>query len=235
MNLTQKVYRVYAPYNDTATKHGLWDVPREPFDAPFVHNLSTGHYEQTELAPYFGRYSEAMYHYFNVAERERFEWRYVGTKVSAPFYAGNHEYGFNCMKYGTRCMADNRDAQYFLNWPDVSTLSNSSVFLMMGVVHSSMNKCEWENLVPYFANSGVHSKFYRSHYLDYLAPRFEGSAMSFPPGVNKTIPSEMLGKFFVVAAMRTEMCERYFDEKEKFPELSGVPKFCFDNDDFNYS
>ena len=230
---SQKVYQVYFPYNDS--QDGAWDRPREPFAQPFVHNLSTGQYEQDVLQPYFSRYSDAVYRYFNVEQAGRYLWRYVSSKVSAPFYAGNHGYGFNCMKYGTRCMADNRDAQYFLNWPDVSELSNSSVFVMVGVVHSAMGKCQWENLVPYFANSGVHSKFYRSHYLDYLSERFEGSALAFPPGVNKTIPEEKLGKLFVVAAMRTEMCEKYFDAHDAFPELRDVPKFCFDGNDFNYS
>ena len=255
LNTTQRVYKIYYPYNRTeggpdgegvghgdgggvqsvsASDDSHWDVPREAFAAPFVHNLTTGIFEQETLEPAFTAYSKMVYSHFNVEHRSRYQWRYESTKISSPFYEGNHEYGFDCIKYGTRCMADNRDAQYFLTWPDVSVLSNSSILLILGVVHEDTGKCQWENLVPYFANSGVHSKFYRSHYLDYMAPKYRGSALTFPPAANGSIAGEELEKLFIVAAMRTEMCERYFDN-EAFPELRGVPKFCFDGNDFNYS
>lgn len=258
LNTTQKVYKIYYPMNtevdtksdgesdgendfESALKSNEddnhWDAPREPFPSPFIHNLSTGVFEQETLESVFTAYSKIIYNHFNVEHRDKYEWRYENTKISSPFYQGNHEYGFNCMKYGTRCMADNRDAQYFLTWPDISTLTNSSIFLTIGVVHEDTGKCQWENVVPYFANSGVHSKFYRSHYLDYMAPKYRGSALSFPPNVMEEInekESKELGKLFIVAAMRTEMCDKYFDNAQ-FPELKVIPKFCFDGNDFNYS
>eukprot|EP01084_Bolivina_argentea_P071901 130620_1 len=199
LNTKQKVYRIYL---DPSATHDEthWDEPREPFAQPFVHNLSTDRYEQDELQPYFMQYSDLVYKYFNGFGAQN-EFRYVSTKISQPFYNSNHKYGFNCIKYGTRCMADNRDAQYFLTWPDYSVMSNTSVFILMGVVHREMGKCEWENLVPYFANSGVNSKYFRSHYLDYLSTKYRDSARKFPPNINETgkIPNDVLNKFFIVA------------------------------------
>ena len=229
----QKVYRVYYPYS--ANDSGHWDKPRQAFTEPFVHNLSTGVYEQDTLEPYFTQYSNMVYQYFN-GFGARKEWRYSGTKISQPFYNSNHGYGFNCVKYGTRCMADNRDAQYFLTWPDFSMMTNTSIFIFVGIVHKDMDKCQWENLVPYFANSGEHSKFFRSHYLDYLSLKYRYSALQFPPNVNASgIPRTVLDKFFVVAAMRPQMCAQYFDNNMDYPQLKTIPKFCFDNNDFNYS
>eukprot|EP01084_Bolivina_argentea_P213061 362006_1 len=233
LNTKQKVYRIYYPYPKNNSNN--WDIPREKFKKLFVHNLSTGIYEQDILEPYFTKYSYLVHKYFKSFGKNK-EWRYENTKISQPFYNSNHKYGFNCVKYGTRCMADNRDAQYFLTWPDYSIMTNTSIFIFTGIIHKDMSKCQWENIVPYFANSGIHSKFFRSHYLDYLSPKYRYSALQFPPNVNQSgIPSNILNKFFIVAAMRPQMCAKYFDNNIQYPQLKNIPKFCFDNNDFNYS
>jgi len=198
-------------------------------------NTSTGVYEQDSLQPFFNDYVHSVYEYFNVDKATTFEWRYSSVKVSRPGYMGNNHYGFNCLKYGTRCMADNRDSQYYVSWPDVQVLTNSSVFLVLGVSHSATAKAEWENVVPMFQDNGFEHKFYRSHFLDFMGEKIRGSANNFPPGINKTIPAQVLEKFFVVAAMRPMMCAEYFDARQFEAELGAVPKFCFDHADYGYN
>ena len=56
-------------------------------------------------------------------------------------------------------MADNRDSCYFVSWPQVSVLSNTSVFFIIGVVHEDTGKAEWENIVPMFQNNGFEHKY----------------------------------------------------------------------------
>lgn len=237
INTKQKIYKIYYPYNKTTNKDN-WDKPRQSFaNKSFITNISTGIYEQDQLQPYFTNYVNGIYKYFNIDNLDLYSWRYIGTKMSLSLYNTNHKYGFNCIKYSTRCMADNRDSQYFVNWPDVSILSNTSIFLMIGIIHQDTNKCQWENIVPYFQNSGYHDKYYRSHYLAYFPSKYRYSSLEFPPNLqnNSDIPSNILSKFFIVAAMRTSMCQQYFDNNHQFPELKNIPKFCFDDNDFNYS
>merc|ERR1712032_273724 len=94
------------------------------------------------------RCSHTFHNYFGVQFADLYKWRYVGTKISRSGYQGNNYFGFNCIKYGTRCMADNRDSCYSVSWPEVSVMSNTSVFFIVGVVHQDTNKAQWENIVP---------------------------------------------------------------------------------------
>ena len=113
-------------------------------------------------------------------------------------------------------------------------MSNTSIFLIIGVVHEDTGKAQWENIVPMFQNNGFEDKFYRSHYLDYLAKKYRNSATLFPPLMNKTIPMDILDKFFVIGAMRPQMCKKYFDAGDLYSDLKSVPKFCFDGADYGY-
>merc|ERR1712129_377939 len=100
LDTKQRVYRIYKEGDNDLS------IPRQPFKEAFAQNTSTGIREQSSLSGNFSKYVNAIYRYFNVEQKNEFFWRYENTKVSQPFYSGNHDYGFNCMKYGTRCMAD---------------------------------------------------------------------------------------------------------------------------------
>ena len=201
---------------------------------PLLRNVSTGILESDSLEPYFTEYVHSIYRHFAVNGANRYYWRYVSTHISRTGYVGNNLLGFNCLKYGTRCMADNRDCQYFVTWPDVQILSNSSIFLLIGVSHRSTGKAKWENVVPMFQDKGFHHKFYRSHYLHLIPEQYTGSAVAFPPGIDTSVPKDVLDKLFVIAAMRPAMCQQYFDAAA-YPELHDIPKFCFDGNDFGYN
>eukprot|EP01083_Nonionella_stella_P002444 7062_1 len=231
LNTKQRVYKIYLKQN---VSDAPMDKPRQPFAPPFISNTSTGIYEQDTLQPYFTSYVDAVYKYFSVHYRERYMWRYKNVKISRPGYMNNNHFGFNCLKYGTRCMADNRDSQYYVSWPDVEVLTNTSIFFVIGVSHQATKKAQWENIVPMFQNNGFEHKFYRSHYLDYLADKYINSSLTFPPKMNQSIPMDVLDKFFVIAAMRPAMCSKYFDSK-RYPELNKIPKFCFDGNDYGYN
>eukprot|EP01084_Bolivina_argentea_P042627 78592_1 len=225
----QTLYKVY--YNNT--QH--LEIPRQPFAAPYLVNTSTGRYEADTLQPYFTQYVNSVYEYFNVKYPRKYYLQYVSTKMNRPGYMGNTVDGYACIKYSTRCMGDNRDCTYFLGWPDVEQMTNTSIFFFIGVIHTDTGHAEWENMVPMFETSGIGDRFYRSHYLDYMTDKYRYSAMTFPPNINKTIPQNVLNKFFILAAMRPDMCAKYFDNHEKYPELKDIPKMCFDNNDWPYN
>ena len=45
---------------------------------------------------------------------------------------------------------------------------------------------------------------------------------------------DVLDKFFVIGAMRPQMCKKYFDQNDVYPDLKSIPKFCFDGEDYGY-
>eukprot|EP00483_Globobulimina_turgida_P010616 UN10637 len=174
-------------------------------------------------------------------------YQYRSTKVGVPFYKGRMAYGYECIEWGTRCLADNRDCQYFMTWPDVSYLpnDNNTIQFIIGAVHAETKVCQWGSIVPYFAQKGIVEEMtktnYRADELVLMDNEYKLSAMKFPPNIdNQTIPTNIREKFFIIAVMRPQTVQnfQYFNQtpyfiitEDKLPYNLGYSPFhrCYVN------
>eukprot|EP01084_Bolivina_argentea_P022834 42469_1 len=222
----QTIYKIYHS-NHTSNK------PRKPYNIPFFLNATTGIYEQNIVGNAFVDYYQNIIAY-TTDQTQGLKWNYISTKVSASGYKDDRNYGPSCIKFDTRCIADNQDANYFVSWPDVSVLNNHDIWFIVGVIHADLNKSRWDNIAPYFEMAGIGNRFYESNKLVMLNDNYRNSSLSFPPKeyMKNKINLNILNKFFVIAAMRPEMCDKYFNNPQNYPQLISMPKFCFTNQTF---
>ncbi|ETO28812.1 hypothetical protein RFI_08313 [Reticulomyxa filosa] len=215
MSRNYTIYKITPPASLRDNKK-----PRQACDA-MIRNTTTGISEQTmyggQLESAFQTLVSSVVNYV----RTGFGFEYRTMIVSAPFYHGTLDYGFGCLEYDTRCLADNRDSQYFVTAPEVFYMTNSSYFLMIGVAHSLVGTNMWENIVPYFQEAGWNvgeQRYYRANHLCYMGDVYAKSAMNFPPNISSVITNpDILDKLFVVSFMRHVLCDSFDD---------GIPHFC---------
>eukprot|EP01084_Bolivina_argentea_P193463 331903_1 len=227
----QSVYKIY---HKNYTNNSV--LPRKPYN---VNSSVRYNDNQTNiipneiqlLEPYYDKYIELLIS-FMTSTANLYQFR--GIHVSRSHYTGNLGYGYQCIEWGTRCMADNRDCQYFFTGPDLSYLpnDNKTVQFIVGVVHADMNVCEWSNIVPYFPNDGIVEyithKNYRANGSVLMDYEYRLSALSFPPNIdNNTIPYDILNKFFIISVMRPGTAHNY-----KY--LNMTPYFIIDTDKLKY-
>lgn len=209
-NINQTVFKIYHKSYETS-------IPRQPYPVYERYNknqTNTIQNEQNLYGSYFTKYINLIFQYMTSLSNQ---WQYRSTKISTPFYKGFYEYGFNCIEHGTRCLGDNRDAQYWFTYPDVQYLKNYTLQLLVGIVHShpDIKICEWGDIIPYFENRGMVQAFskknFRSNGVYITYNDLINSSLIFPPAsfMNNAIPYNILKKFYVIAYMRPILMERF--------------------------
>ena len=233
MGQNQTVYKIYHKDHETSK-------PRQPYntssavryndtkDTEIIVDEHT--YNNSALLEGYNKYLQLLVEFMT---NDVNNYQYKSTIVGVPFYKGRIGYGYECIEWGTRCLADNRDCQYFMTWPQVSYLprDNKTIQFIVGVIHPDMNICEWGSIVPYFPQDGIAefitNENYRAEQMVLMDFEYRYSALKFPFGVGDDIPYNILNKFFIISVMRPGSVDEY-----KY--FNMTPSFVIDTDKMKY-